>query len=111
MCSKKYRVAWFAIPLEYDPRQMELRRRVRFVPLSGAPPLAVGSIVRGARRNEILETFINALQSVVQQVRRQSVKLVDGLIKSGAWGGAAAFTILILPLHWPLLRTRGTMPV
>jgi hypothetical protein len=56
-----------AIPLEYDSRQMELRRRVRFVPLSGAPPLAVGSIVRGARRNEILETFINALQSVVRK--------------------------------------------
>lgn len=42
-------------------------RRVRFVPLSGAPPLAVGYIVRGARRNEILETFINALQSVVRR--------------------------------------------
>jgi hypothetical protein len=46
---------------------MELRRRVRFVPLSSAPPLAVGYIVRAARRNEILETFITALQSIVRK--------------------------------------------
>ena len=56
-------------------------RRVGFVPLSSAPRLAVGYIVRAVRRNEILETFINVNGA---QVGRQSVKLVGGLIESGA---------------------------
>ena len=42
-------------------------RRVRFVPLSPAPPLVVGYIVREAHRSEILETFINILQSIASR--------------------------------------------
>ena len=42
-------------------------RRVRFVPLSAAPPLAVGYVVRATRPNEILETFIHALHSVTRK--------------------------------------------
>ncbi|MGA7391254.1 MAG: LysR substrate-binding domain-containing protein [Terrimicrobiaceae bacterium] len=42
-------------------------RRVRFVPLSAAPPLAVGYVVRATRPNEILETFIHALHSITRK--------------------------------------------
>ncbi len=42
-------------------------RRVRFVPLSPAPPLVVGYIMREAHRNEILETFINILHSIASK--------------------------------------------
>ena len=42
-------------------------RRVRLVPLSPAPPLVVGYIMREAHRNEILETFINILQSMASR--------------------------------------------
>ena len=42
-------------------------RRVKFVRLSpAAPPLAVGYVVRAAHRSEILERFINALQSIAR---------------------------------------------
>jgi DNA-binding transcriptional LysR family regulator len=42
-------------------------RRVRFVPLSAAPPLAVGYVVRATHRSEILETFIRTLKSIARK--------------------------------------------
>jgi DNA-binding transcriptional LysR family regulator len=42
-------------------------RRVKFVPLSATPPLAVGYIVPITRRSEILDTFIHALQSIARK--------------------------------------------
>jgi DNA-binding transcriptional LysR family regulator len=49
-------------------------RRVRFVPLSAAPPLAVGYVVRASRRSQILETFIHTLRSIAESPtpRRES---------------------------------------
>jgi LysR family transcriptional regulator, benzoate and cis,cis-muconate-responsive activator of ben and cat genes len=42
-------------------------RRVKFVPLSATPPLAVGYIVPATRRSEIVDTFIHALQSIARK--------------------------------------------
>ena len=41
--------------------------RVRFVPLSAAPPLAVGYVLHATRPSEILETFIHALHSITRK--------------------------------------------
>jgi hypothetical protein len=46
---------------------MELRRRVRFVPLSGAPSLLSVLSCVVLVGTKFLETFINALQSVVRK--------------------------------------------
>ena len=41
-------------------------RRIRFIPLSSAPPLAVGYVVRTTSRSEILEAFIHTLHSIAR---------------------------------------------
>ena len=62
---------------------MELRRRVRFVPLSGAPSLLSVLSCVVLVGTQLLEAFIKPPIDCAQ-VERQSVKLVGGLIESGA---------------------------